>query len=178
MTLIGYQISFSSAHLLLWFHYFLASPQRAKLFHQPSNKSIRWPLTLLVCVTLGCDLLPACVSHGPGPMFWWMAKNLITHDAYNARAAGLLNSPVQIESPQWRMSRIIPSHRPLRAYIHCSPPKIEDYFQCKVTQIPNKDMFIFGSDHILVQGGVQRLCIQHGSWYWKARYSDLRDYRK
>jgi hypothetical protein len=42
-----------------------------------------------------------------------MAKNLMTNDSYDARAAGLLNSTVEIESPRRLMSRIIPSNRPL-----------------------------------------------------------------
>jgi hypothetical protein len=47
-----------------------------------------------------------------------MGKNLMTNDAYNARAGGLLNSTIQIASPKRRMSRILPSKRPLQAYIH------------------------------------------------------------
>jgi len=39
-----------------------------------------------------------------------MTKNLVTNDTYDARAAGLLNSAVQIESPRRGMSRIIPSN--------------------------------------------------------------------
>jgi len=35
-----------------------------------------------------------------------MAKNFMTHDAYDARAAGLLNSAVQIETARWRISSI------------------------------------------------------------------------
>ena len=55
-----------------------------------------------------------------------MAKNLMTHHTYYAWAAGLINSTVQIESPRRRMSRILPSNRPLGAYIHGSPPSVED----------------------------------------------------
>jgi len=60
-----------------------------------------------------------------GPMIWWMAKILIRNNTYDARAAGLPNSPVQIASPSRRMSRIIQRNRMLRAYIYWSPPSIE-----------------------------------------------------
>jgi len=82
-------------------------------------------------------------------MFWLMKKNLITKDTYDARDAGLHNSTVQIESPRRRMSRILASIRLLRAYIHWSPPSIEDDLQIKVAQIMKKNMFIFGRDHNL-----------------------------
>jgi len=70
------------------------------------------------------------VAHWAGLMLWWMAKNLMTNDTYDARAAGLLNSAVQIQSPRRRMSTIIPSNRPLAAYIHWSPTSIEYDLQC------------------------------------------------
>jgi len=66
MDIIGYQISFFSANLLLWFREFLVSSGWPKLFHPPSNWSIQWPLTLLIRVTLRCELLPASVS----PLSW------------------------------------------------------------------------------------------------------------
>ena len=80
-----------------------------------------------------------------------MAKNLMTNDTYDARAAGLLNSAVQIESPRRCMSRFIPSNRPRREYIHRSSPRIENDLQSRVAQIANKDTFIFGRDHNLEQ---------------------------
>jgi len=43
-----------------------------------------------------------------------MVKNLITHDSYDAIAAGLLDATVQIESPQRGVCRIIPSNRMLQ----------------------------------------------------------------
>jgi hypothetical protein len=76
-----------------------------------------------------------------------MAKNLMTNDTYDAMAAGLLNSTVQIESARRRMSRILPSNRPLGAYIHGSPPSVEDDLLIKVAQITNNDPFIFGRYH-------------------------------
>jgi hypothetical protein len=54
------------------------------------------------------------------------------------------------------MSGIIPSHRPLRAFIHRSLPSIENNLQSEVAQITNKETFSFGSDHNLEQSGVQR----------------------
>ena len=62
MDLIGYHTSFSSAHLLLWFRNFLISSRWPTLFHPPSNWSIQWPLTLLICLTLRCELLRTSVS--------------------------------------------------------------------------------------------------------------------
>jgi hypothetical protein len=75
----------------------------------------------------------------------------MTNDTYDARAAGPLNSAVSTESPQRRISGIIPSHRPLSAFIHWSPPIIQNYLECKLAQITNEDMFIFGKDHNLQQ---------------------------
>jgi len=72
--------------------------------------------------------------HWPGPMFWWMANNLITNDTYDAGAAGLLNSTVPIESSRMRMSGIIPMNRPLRAYMHWSPTSIEDDLQSIISK--------------------------------------------
>jgi len=66
MDSIGYQISFFSAHFLLWFRDFLVSSGWPKLFHPPLNSSIQWPLTLLISLTLQCELLPASVS----PLSW------------------------------------------------------------------------------------------------------------
>jgi len=66
MDSIGYQISFCSALLMLWFRDFLVSSGWPKLFHPPSNSSIEWTLTLLICLTLQCELLPASVS----PLSW------------------------------------------------------------------------------------------------------------
>jgi len=66
MDSIGYEISFFSAHLPLWLRDFLVSSGRPKLFHPPSNWSIQWPLTLLIRLTLWCELLPASVS----PLSW------------------------------------------------------------------------------------------------------------
>jgi hypothetical protein len=74
-----------------------------------------------------------------------MAKNLMANDPFDARAAGLLNSTVQIELSQRRMSRSIPSNRPIRAYIHQSPRYIENDLQIKVAQIGKKDTFILGA---------------------------------
>jgi len=88
-------------------------------------------------------------AHWAGPMFWWMAKNLMTNDAYDARAAGLLNSAMQIEPPWRRMSKILPSNRTLRAHIQRNPPNIEYDLYSKVVQITNKDTFIFGRYHYL-----------------------------
>ena len=99
----------------------------------------------------------------------------MTHATYDARADSLLNSAVQIELQRWRVSRILPCNRPLQAYIHWSPPSIEDDLQCKVAQITNKHTFIFGADHNLEQWGVQRLCSRPGGMNWKARYFNLRD---
>jgi hypothetical protein len=73
----------------------------------------------------------------------------MTNDTYDARAAGRFNSAVSTESPQRRISGIIPSHRPLSAFIHWSPPVIENYLECKLAQITNNDMFIFGRYHNL-----------------------------
>jgi len=78
-----------------------------------------------------------------------MAKNLTTKDPYDARAPSLLNSEVQLEAPQRRMSRIIPNNRMLLAYIYICPPSIKADLQSKVAQITNQDMFIFGRDHNL-----------------------------
>ena len=58
----GCQIWSSSVNSLLWFLDFLASSGWPKLFHQPSNWSIQWPLTLLIRLTMRCELLPASVS--------------------------------------------------------------------------------------------------------------------
>jgi len=66
MDSIGYQISFFSAHLLLWFRDFLVSSGCPKLFHPPSNWSIQWHLTLEFRLTLRCEYLPASVS----PLSW------------------------------------------------------------------------------------------------------------
>jgi len=66
MDLIWYQVSYFSAHLLLWFRNFLVSSEWPKLFHPPSNWSIQWPLTLLIRLTLWCELMPASVS----PLSW------------------------------------------------------------------------------------------------------------
>jgi len=66
MDLIGYQISFLSGHLLLWFRDFLVSSGWPKLFHPLSNSSIQWPLTQLICLTLRCEFLPPSVS----PLSW------------------------------------------------------------------------------------------------------------
>ena len=41
-----------------------------------------------------------------GPMFWWMAKNLMTNNTYGARNAGLLNFAVQIKLPRRSMGEI------------------------------------------------------------------------
>jgi len=97
-----------------------------------------------------------------------MAKNLMTNDTYDARAAVLRHSTVLIESTRRCMSRIIPGNRPLRAYIHRSPPRIEDDLQSKVPQITNNDTFVFGRDHNLEQRGVQRLLIRHGGKNYNA----------
>jgi len=86
---------------------------------------------------------------------WWQ-------DTYDAWAAGVLNSAVQIKSQRSRMSRIISSNRPHRAYIHWRPQSMDDYLQWKVAQITNKDTFIFGRNHNLEQQRVQRFVIQHG----------------
>ena len=64
--------------------------------------------------------------HWACPMFWWMAKNSVTTDTYDSRAAGLLNSTVQVKSPWRRISRIIPGNRTVQVYIHWSPPSVED----------------------------------------------------
>jgi hypothetical protein len=66
MDLIGYQIPFFSAHILLWFRDFLVSSEWPKLFHPPSNWSIQWPLTLLIRLTWQCEVLAASVS----PLSW------------------------------------------------------------------------------------------------------------
>jgi len=101
--------------------------------------------------------------HWAGSMFWWMAKHLMTNDTYDSRAAGLLNHAVQIKSP-WRwMSTIIPSNRILGAYIHGSPPSIEDDLKNKGAQITKNDTFIFGRDHNFYQQGVLWEWIRHGS---------------
>ena len=64
--------------------------------------------------------------HWAGSMFRWMAKNFMTNNTHDSRVAGLLNCTVQIKLP-WRcMSRIMPTNRTLQAYIHWSPPSIED----------------------------------------------------
>jgi len=75
-----------------------------------------------------CDvsLCQQVLPHWAGPMFWWMAKNLMTNDTYDCRAAGLRNSAVQITPPWSHMTRIISSNWTLRAYIHWSPPSIAD----------------------------------------------------
>jgi len=39
-------------------------------------------------------------AHSAGLMFWWMAKNMITNNTNNNRAAGLLYSAVYIELPR------------------------------------------------------------------------------
>jgi len=78
-----------------------------------------------------------------------MPKNLMTNDTYDARAVGLLNSTVQIELPRRHMSGILPSNSLLRAYIHWRPPSVEDDLESKVTQITNKDKFIFGRNYNL-----------------------------
>jgi hypothetical protein len=80
-----------------------------------------------------------------------MAKNLMANDTYDARAANLLNSTVQIESPRRRMSAIISSNRPLQAYIDSSSPSIKDDLHSKVAQIMNQDMLAFGRDHNVLQ---------------------------
>jgi len=78
-----------------------------------------------------------------------MAKNLMTNNSYNARAAGLIDSAVPIEMPQRCMSGIISSNRMLGAHIHRSPQSIKYDLYSKVAQIMNKDMFIFGRYHNL-----------------------------
>ena len=51
------------------------------------------------------------IPNWAGPMFWWMANNLITNDTYDSRAASLHNSAVQTTLLWRRMSRVIPSNR-------------------------------------------------------------------
>jgi len=178
MDWIGYQVTFFSAHLLLWFRDIFVSSGWPEMFHPPSNWSIQWTLTLLIHSTLRCELCQQVFPHWAGHMFWWMAKNLRTHNTYDAWAASLLNSAVQIESPWWHMSRILPCNRPVRAYIHWSPPCIDNDLQCMVAQIGNKETVIVGRDHYIEQWGVQRLCIRHGGRNWKVRDFNSRDWRK
>jgi len=96
-----------------------------------------------------CAFASECFSQWAGTMFWWMTKNLVTNDKYDARPAGLLNSAVQIESPRRIMSRIIRSNWKLRVHIHRSPPSIKYDLQGKVVQITNTDTFICGKYHNL-----------------------------
>jgi len=71
-----------------------------------------------------CDLsfYEQVFPHSAGPMFWWMPKILMTNELNDSRAAGPLNSAVQIKSPWRRISRLNSNNRTFRAYIHwCSP---------------------------------------------------------
>jgi len=89
------------------------------------------------------------LPHWASAIFWWMAKNLMTNNSYDSRAANLLNSTVQPKSP-WRcMSRIIRSSRTFLANIRWGPANVEDDFWSKVAQIMNKDTFIFQRNQIL-----------------------------
>jgi len=72
-----------------------------------------------------------------------MATNLMTNNTYDARAASLLNSAVQIDLPQMWLSKIIPSNTTLPAHIHRSPPRSKYELSSKVAQIRNEDVFIF-----------------------------------
>jgi hypothetical protein len=49
-----------------------------------------------------------------------MAKNI-----YNRRAAGLLKSAVETETPRWNMSTMIPGEGSYPAQIYRSQPSIE-----------------------------------------------------
>ena len=91
---------------------------------------------LCQCVSL-CDV---CYSqtvcpHCAGHMFWWMVKNMMTNETYDARAAGLHNPAVQVETPQKCMSRIIPNNRMLVAHIHGMPPSIRYALSSKVARM-------------------------------------------
>ena len=66
----------------------------------------------------------------------------MTNNTYDGRAVGLLNSAVQIESPQRGMSRIIPTNWKLRVHIHWIPPNINYDLYGKGIQIWNIDTFI------------------------------------
>lgn len=101
-------------------------------------------------------------------MFQWMTKNSKTNNTYDDMAASLLNSAVYIESPWWRMSRMIPKHWPLQANIHWSSPSIKTHLQSKVTQITNKETFSFESYHNFKQWSVPRFWIRLGGRNWKA----------
>jgi len=130
---------------------------------------------VLLCDVNFCQQL---FPYWAGSRFWWMAKNLMTNDTSDARAAGRLNFTVSLELPRMRMPRMIPCNKLLRAYIHWSPPSIEDEFHSKVTRIMNEDTFMCGRDHNLEQWGVKRFSMRHGGREAKAGYSDSNVWRK
>ena len=93
----------------------LQDGQSCFIDRRTSQLSNLWPCWFfLLCNVSFCQQV---LPRWAGPMFWWMAKNLMTNHTYDAKAACLHNSAVSIESPQRRMSRIIPSNWPLTVYI-------------------------------------------------------------
>jgi len=97
--------------ILLYFFDCHVSSVWPKLLHEQLPLSIPKLPTLLLFPLFNLPFCQQVLPHWAGPIFWCMAKNLMTKNQYDARATGLLNCVVQIELPWRHMSRNIPSNR-------------------------------------------------------------------